>query len=246
MVRPRVRTRCRGDRVGRPAMKYTGRGDRIGRPYAIKFIAQETTMQPIKNWHWTEKLLLAGCAAAVVATAGCPLLAGPMRAAAARRMSGPMLDKIVLRVDEALQLNLTDTQQQAVKPVLVDAFLKMRQLRHDTKLSAADRHAALRELREGTRAKLAAILTTGQMAKLDAARARFDLGLSLGQKAQMKAVMRNSLDQARAIRDDGSLTSEQKRARLIDLHTATHAKVAAILTPEQQRKAAARFGSGSV
>ncbi len=63
-----------------------------------------------------------------------------------------------------------------------------------------------------------------------------ELNLSDAQKQQMKSIHQESRQQAEAIRNDSSLTPEQKHAKLEALHDAIHEKVNGILTPEQQEK----------
>jgi Spy/CpxP family protein refolding chaperone len=65
----------------------------------------------------------------------------------------------------AKQLDLTDDQKPKVKTVLDEQMQKQRDLRTDTTLSAEDKKAKLKELRDGTDAKLKDILTPDQFTK---------------------------------------------------------------------------------
>jgi protein CpxP len=65
----------------------------------------------------------------------------------------------------AKQLNLTDDQKPKVKTVLDEQMQKQRDLRTDSTLSADDKKTKLKELRDGTDAKLKEILTPEQYAK---------------------------------------------------------------------------------
>ena len=65
----------------------------------------------------------------------------------------------------AKQLDLTDDQKAKVKPVMEDQQKQMADLRKDTSLAPADRRAKMKEIRDGTGAKLKEILTPEQYAK---------------------------------------------------------------------------------
>lgn len=62
------------------------------------------------------------------------------------------------------------------------------------------------------------------------------LNLTTEQKASVKTILQDSRSQAKAIKDDASLTKEQKIAKFVELRKATIEKIAAVLTPEQQTK----------
>ena len=63
-----------------------------------------------------------------------------------------------------------------------------------------------------------------------------DLGLSDDQKAKMKVVMEDTQTQMKALRDDTSLSKEEKMAKGKELRESTQAKMKEILTPEQLAK----------
>jgi Spy/CpxP family protein refolding chaperone len=65
----------------------------------------------------------------------------------------------------ATDLNLTQEQQDKLKPVLQAQAKKARELRQDTSLSAEDRRAKGRTLREDTAKQVKAILTPEQWEK---------------------------------------------------------------------------------
>lgn len=62
------------------------------------------------------------------------------------------------------------------------------------------------------------------------------LNLTEEQKASVKAIMQESATQGKAIREDTTLTREQKMAKLVEHRKATIEKIAGVLTPEQQTK----------
>lgn len=63
------------------------------------------------------------------------------------------------------------------------------------------------------------------------------LGLSEDQKTQIKAINESYRPQFDALRDDASLTKEQRREKLQALQKERVGKVDAVLTPEQRTKA---------
>jgi hypothetical protein len=56
------------------------------------------------------------------------------------------------------------------------------------------------------------------------------------QKGQLKPVLAAEFKQMRAVGDDASLTQDQKREKMKEIHEAWRPRVQAILTPEQQQK----------
>jgi len=62
------------------------------------------------------------------------------------------------------------------------------------------------------------------------------LQLTDEQRAKIKGIINNAREQARKIRDDASLTREQKRKQLLDLRKNTRQEIGSVLTPEQREK----------
>lgn len=165
-------------------------------------------------------------------------------AAAADRnapIDGPQLNQMIRNTGDALDLDLTRSQIQALHPVLLHGFRQMRHVMRDQKLDGGAKAARIDDIKAALHVRFAAILTPDQEAKVEAARARFDLGLNPGQKAKVADITAGSARAAWAIRGDATLTHEQKRLRFIALRTDTEAKMNAVLTPDQQQKAAARI-----
>jgi Spy/CpxP family protein refolding chaperone len=67
-------------------------------------------------------------------------------------------------------------------------------------------------------------------------RMKKELGLTDAQAKQMKAIHEASREQMKAIKDNESLSKEEKKAAAMKLHEETKAKVDALLTPEQKAK----------
>ena len=62
------------------------------------------------------------------------------------------------------------------------------------------------------------------------------LNLSKDQKAKLKPILEGQAQQMKAVRDDTSLSQEQKRAKMKAMHESFHDQINAGLTPEQQAK----------
>ena len=65
---------------------------------------------------------------------------------------------------------------------------------------------------------------------------RPELGLSQEQKDQMKQIREQQRAKRDAIRDDDSLSLEQRRAKMRELRKETRTQVDGVLTPEQKAK----------
>ncbi|MDQ2718442.1 MAG: hypothetical protein M3Z26_01590 [Bacteroidota bacterium] len=63
-----------------------------------------------------------------------------------------------------------------------------------------------------------------------------DLNLSPSQKSQMKELHQGMKQQKDVIKNDASLTPEQKKAKMKELHETQKGKMNSILTPDQQAK----------
>jgi Spy/CpxP family protein refolding chaperone len=62
------------------------------------------------------------------------------------------------------------------------------------------------------------------------------VNLSEEQKAKLKAILQGQAQQLMALRDDPSLSPEQKSAKKQIIHELTHDQINNVLTPEQQDK----------
>ena len=62
------------------------------------------------------------------------------------------------------------------------------------------------------------------------------LNLTEDQRAKLKPILQDQARQMKAVRDDPSLTPEQKAAKKKAIHETTHDQINAVLTPEQQEK----------
>ena len=62
------------------------------------------------------------------------------------------------------------------------------------------------------------------------------LNLTADQKAKLKPILEDQAQQMKAVRDDTSLTQEQKTAKKKAIHETTNEQINAVLTSEQQEK----------
>jgi len=62
------------------------------------------------------------------------------------------------------------------------------------------------------------------------------LNLSDDQRAKIKPILQDQMQQMKAVRADSSLSEEQKRAKIKSIHDSSHDHLNAALTPEQQAK----------
>lgn len=63
-----------------------------------------------------------------------------------------------------------------------------------------------------------------------------NLGLTADQQQQVAAILKAQAEQGKALRDDTSLSKEQRREKMQAQGKATREKIRALLTPEQQAK----------
>jgi Spy/CpxP family protein refolding chaperone len=66
-----------------------------------------------------------------------------------------------------------------------------------------------------------------------------ELNLTDEQKAKVKPILDEQSKQMHATQEDTSLTQDQKRDKMKQIHQTTHSQINEILTPEQQKKFAA-------
>ena len=62
------------------------------------------------------------------------------------------------------------------------------------------------------------------------------LNLTDDQKAKVKPILQDQMQQMKAVREDSSLSEDQRRAKMKSIHESLHDQINAVLTPEQQAK----------
>jgi protein CpxP len=150
------------------------------------------------------------------------------------------------------KLNLSQQQQDQLKPIFQNQRTQVQAIRQDTSLTPDQKKQKLLALRQDMQTQVNAVLTPEQQqqwAQMKAqARLRMANGPALGQRMaqklnlsqaqqdQLKPIMQNRRVQAKAIWQDNSLTQDQKKQKMQALHQETQAQLNAILTPEQQQQ----------
>lgn len=149
-------------------------------------------------------------------------------------------------------LNLSQDQKGKLKGVLQDSKQQREAIKNDASLSDVQRGAKMKQLKEDQKQKVNEILTPEQRNQAKENRKdRKDnkdgqvkagkkemasLGLSQAQKDQMKSYKEDRKQQSMAIKNDASLTPEQKKAKLKVLKADSFSKMQKVLTPEQKEK----------
>jgi Spy/CpxP family protein refolding chaperone len=149
------------------------------------------------------------------------------------------------------KLNLTDAQKAAIKPILANDANEIKAVRQDGSLSEEQKMAKIKEIRENGMEKINAILTPEQQKEFaeikSEARHRMrefatdrlemlteKLNLTDAQTAAIKPILVTEANEIKAVRQDNSLSKEQKQSKISDIRKATNKKISTILTPEQQ------------
>jgi len=156
----------------------------------------------------------------------------------------------------AQQLDLTDAQKQSITDIMQDLRDKCRPIMQSN-LSKEDKIAQITPLRDQARDDVMNVLTAEQLQKaeelglldnmfgkrngnpVDKAREGFkwalgQLNLTDDQKAQLKDIFADSSTEMQAVKNNTSLTAEQKKAAALEIRQRTRDSVMATLTSEQQ------------
>jgi len=155
-------------------------------------------------------------------------------------------------------LNLTADQKTKLKALHESTRQQVEALRSDSTLSTQDKEAKLRAIHESSRQQLQAILTPEQQQLMKNERHESEgrrgfghgrdpfaeLGLTTEQRSQIETIHKSSQDQLNALRNDATLSQEQKDAKAKSIMQNTHQQVLGLLTPEQQQKLKARHDDG--
>ena len=155
--------------------------------------------------------------------------------------------------DMMKDLNLTDAQKAQLKADRETFKAKMEALRKDENITVKEMKAREKAIHEEQRAKMQALLTPEQKAKIAAERANMEtkrktmdaqrgqamkekLGLSNEQAEKLKAQNQEAHSKIKAIQDNQSLTMDQKKEQMKAVKEASQAQRKNILTAEQLKK----------
>ena len=158
-----------------------------------------------------------------------------------------------------LVLNLTADQQSQVKAIFEATRAQAKVITDNTTLSQDDKMMKIKELREAANTKIKPLLTPDQQQKFDELQKQLSdgtgtphpgpdpmgdpvamlttaLSLTADQKTQIQGIFEAMHPQMKTIEDDTTLSQDKKMAKMKDLRNATHAKIKALLTPDQRQK----------
>jgi Spy/CpxP family protein refolding chaperone len=151
------------------------------------------------------------------------------------------------------QLNLTDAQKQEAKSMNDDYRNQLKELEKNDNITLKDYRSKKASIEQERKSKFQALLTTDQKNKIAQAKKgrsekmkmmaqkrmekmKTDLNLTDDQVAKMQAQRESSMEQMKAIRENSSLSEEQRKAQLMDLRKSNHDSMNNILTADQLKK----------
>jgi Spy/CpxP family protein refolding chaperone len=152
----------------------------------------------------------------------------------------------------AQQLNLNDQQKTQVQSFMQNQHQQAQAIRQDTSLTPEQKRDKLQQLRQSNHQQMMGILTPEQQQKFQQLRSEHKgrgrgtmgggmgpmsrLNLTPDQKSKLDPIFQASRQQFEAVRNDTSLTPEQKQAKIREIQQGTQSQVNSILTPEQQQQ----------
>lgn len=151
------------------------------------------------------------------------------------------------------ELNLTDEQKQQFKTNREEFRKKMEDLKKNDNITVKEWKSKMESLRQEQKTKMQSILTADQKAKMEKMKAdrqakgeekrkqragemKTRLGLTDEQSAKLEKSHKDMGDQLRAIRENKSLSDDQKREQMKALHDKQKETMKSILTPDQMKK----------
>ena len=193
-------------------------------------------------------ILTFGCAVAFAESA-------PEPNSHAHRNRGPAAQRPVRDFLQELseKLNLSDAQKAAIRPILATEANEIKAIHQDSSLSNEQKQTKVKEIRDSSREKINALLTTDQQ-KIFAEmkdqadnriRERFQnrltmlaeqLNLTDAQKTAINPILATEANDIKAVAQDNSLSREQKQTKIVGIREASDTKKNALLTTEQQAK----------
>jgi hypothetical protein len=151
------------------------------------------------------------------------------------------------------QLNLSEDQKSKFKSLNDDFRKQMQDLRKNDNITVKEWKSKMETLRNDHRSKMSSILTTEQKAKLEKSRearktrnkvsadSRFDrmksrLNLTEEQTTKLNQNRANMAEKLKAIRENQSLTDEQRKEQARELRKQNKESLEKILTEEQLKR----------
>jgi periplasmic protein CpxP/Spy len=150
-------------------------------------------------------------------------------------------------------LNFTDAQKQQAKSINDNYRNKVKELKKNDNITLKDYRSKKAALEQERKSKFQALLTTDQKNKIAQAKKdksermkmmgqkrmdkmKTDLNLTDDQVAKIQEQHKSSMEQMKVIRENSSLSEDQKKEQLMDLRKSTHESINSILTADQLKK----------
>jgi Spy/CpxP family protein refolding chaperone len=150
-------------------------------------------------------------------------------------------------------LNLTDTQKEQLKTNREEFRKKMEELKKQDNISVKEWRSRMQSLKDEQKTKMQSIFTSEQKDKLAKMRTegmekhketmdkrggmmKEKLGLSDAQSAKLEKNRTEAMNKMKAIKENKSLTDEQRKEQLKELHKKQKEEMKAVLTEEQLKK----------
>lgn len=151
------------------------------------------------------------------------------------------------------QLNLTDEQKTEMKTINDDFKKQMSELQKNEDITVREWKSKMKGIREDHQKKVQQVLTDEQKAKMEKFRQnrkgkmhkrgkhnidslKKDLNLSAEQESALKQQRTDMMQKMKAIKEDKSLTDEQKKAEIKKFREQQHQSLKSILSEEQINK----------
>ena len=157
----------------------------------------------------------------------------------------------------AQELNLTEDQRTRIRGFVDDARTQAQALRNDTTLTREQRQQRMREITQRTQDNIRSILTVEQQMKADELRKQAQermaarqqqmadrafnglvqrLNLTESQQTTVKSYMEDQRTQLQALRNNTTLTREQRMEQARTIRQQTQDKIRSTLTTDQQQQ----------
>lgn len=150
-------------------------------------------------------------------------------------------------------MNLTDVQKKQAKELNEDYRSKVKDLEKDQNITLKDYRAKKAVLEQERKAKFQALLTPEQKDKIAQGRKdmhekrermgekrmdkmKTDLNLTDAQVDKIKEQRKNSMEKMKDIRENSSLSQDQKKEKFMELRKSSHENMSTILTADQLKK----------
>lgn len=155
--------------------------------------------------------------------------------------------------DAFKSLNLNEDQKAKIKTYNETFRMKMEEAKKNENITVKEWKANMENLRKQHKENVQKVLTTDQKSQLEkmktdgktrmqdmqknrGERMKTELGLSADQSGKMDANRKAMVTEMKAIRENSSLSQEQKTERMKELHKKQKETLKSILTPEQLEK----------